>query len=485
MKGIDKALIEEIKEGMSIESAMSELPDCGFDFGRRRIDIILNEEENYIRCMNDGVPMRNINDFLDRFKAHLKQSVKRKELISTFGKGTKKAFIRLGDARTGSIFNIYAKDKDVNAVEHGALNMKYKRNGECFDVKHVSILKDMGIIPYPQGTCHELINPEPEVWGMLHGLDENGEPRHDYGAFINYCKEHYGLIAYKNNIDLYVNGEKIEFEDPCYLKNLGDKIKKDGTYVINGICYWVHTYTAHNKIDGKDVKFKVVYVFIPRITMPRMKNIKGFEQYSGYYTYYSNRLMDNGGNYRKFFNRPPSNITTGGCDRIRIAIFTDKNESFFKITSTKANGIEPFQYNENFTTYKSSGFTLYSILRNDLISFLRMNNNDRDGGTIKEINFGLLKEVSRSLTDTKKRVVSTIFSPKINPDELTLKIIEDELGKKIDNCPNITQRERDILYSVLRTSQLKKRASSTEFIDNALKEIEKYERCTISNIEGS
>ena len=44
---------------------------------------------------------------------------------------------------------------------------------------------------------------------------------------------------------------------------------------------------------------------------------------------------------------------------------------------------------------------------------------------------------------------------------------------------------KDLLYSVLNTSQLKKRATSEEFINNALKEIEKYEKRTISTTEAA
>lgn len=92
IKGTDKALIEEVKEEMSVEFALSEFIDSGFDYAKTRIDVVFNEEENYVKCMNDGVPMEGINDYVGNFQSHLKQEVSKKNLISTFGKGTKKLF---------------------------------------------------------------------------------------------------------------------------------------------------------------------------------------------------------------------------------------------------------------------------------------------------------------------------------------------------------------------------------------------------------
>lgn len=515
VKGIEKALIEEIKEEMNVESALSEFIDSGFDYANTRIDIVLDEENNYIKCSNDGIPMKEINQYVDYFHAHLNQNTEKKNLISTFGKGTKKAFLKLGDAKLGSTLNIYAKNKEYgNFIQHASLSMKFKKYDECFNVKHVEIENsiDNSIIPYTQGTCMAIQNLDNCVWSAIHGVDENGNIRNDYYNLIKYCKEHYALIAKKNNIDLYINGVKIIFEDPCYIINLGDKINKDGCYVVNGICYWVHTYRPNDKKTKESVKFKMVYTFIPRITMPQIENDKGYEMSSGYYTYYNNRLMDNGGNYRQFFNpfKGSSAFTTGGCDRIRIAIFTDKNEKFFKITSTKSNGIEPFRSNENFSVFKINGYSMYTILKEDLLSFIRLNKEDRkdkDVNKPKDIDFKLLKECSQTLSDTKKRIKIEIFSKKkkedvndeggenktpINIDDVMSAPIEDDLAKKIDSLtipslelPYFTQMVKDLLYSVLNTSQRKKRATSEEFINSAIKEIEKYEKRTISTPEAA
>lgn len=515
LKGIEKALIEEVKDEMNVESALSEFIDSGFDYANTRIDIILDEKNNYIKCMNDGIPMKEINKYVDYFHAHIQQNSERKNLISTFGKGTKKAFLKLGDAKLGSTLNVYAKDKDYeNFIEHASISMKFEKYDDCFNVKHIDIEKtrDNSIIPYTQGTCMEIQNLDNCVWAAIHGVNENGEIRNDYYKIIKFCKERYALIAKKNNIDLYINSNKIIFEDPCYIINLGDKIKKDGCYVVNGICYWVHTYKPINIKTEEKVKFKMVYTFIPRITMSEIQNDKGYEMLSGYYTYYGNRLMDNGGNYRTFLGgfKGSSVLTTGGCDRIRIAIFTDKNEKFFKITSTKSNGIEPFQNNENFSNFKINRYSMYTILKEDLLSFIRLNVEDRkdkNDSKPKHIDFNLLKECSQTLSDTKKKIKVENFSKKkkenvinegienkapVNIDDVISAPIEDDLAKKIDSftipsleLPYLTQMVKDLLYSVLNTSQLKKRATSEEFINNALKEIEKYEKRTISTTEAA
>ena len=72
--------------------------------------------------------------------------------------------------------------------------------------------------------------------------------------------------------------------------------------------------------------------------------------------------MDNGGNFRKFFTKSPSKLTTGGCDRIRVAIFIDNNNEFFGLNTTKSQGIKPFKDNDNFTNFKINGIPLYTIM---------------------------------------------------------------------------------------------------------------------------
>lgn len=498
INGTDKALIEEVKEEMNVESALSEFIDSGFDYAKSRIDVFLNEEENCIKCMNDGTPMKNINKYVDYFHAHMAQDVMKKNLISTFGKGTKKAFLKLGDAKNGSVMNIYAKDKDVNIVEHASLSMRINKNGgDCFNVEHVEVLKGSNVIPYTEGTCMEIQNVENKCWQAIHGInEETGERRDDYYRTMRYCKEHYGLISSKNNIDLYINGEKVDFEDPCFIIKLGENINKDGVYIIDGICFWVQTYKCRDRKTKKDVKIKFVYTYIPRMTysnkeFSKMKHERTFEEYSGYYTYYRNRLMDNGGNFRKFFAKSPSKLTTGGCDRIRIAIFVDGNEEFFGITSTKSEGIKPFKDNDNFTNYKIDGTTLYTVVRQDVMSFALLNDYDKKDSQAKSFTVDDLKKVCKTYTSSKKEVkdtvhtneeVSKIFNTvtEYNVNEFVSRSINDVLAEKIDTCPYITQREKDLLYYILYVSQLKKRLSPEEIINNALNEIKKYERHTIS-----
>lgn len=500
IKGTDKALIEEVKEEMSVEFALSEFIDSGFDYAKTRIDVVFNEEENYVKCMNDGVPMEGINDYVGNFQSHLKQEVSKKNLISTFGKGTKKAFLKLGDAKNGSTLGIYAKHNDKNITTQAALNMKIKKNNEeCFDVKYLEISPNNSFIPYTQGTCMAIQNLEKDSWSTIHGIkEETGERRNDYYRIIRYCTEHYGLVSYKNKIDLYLNGNKIVFEDPCYIINLGEKINKDGCYLINGICYWVQTYKCNNAKTKSEVKFKVVYTFIPRMTysnnmLTKLTSERAYEAYSGYYTYYGNRLMDNGGNFRKFFTKSPSKLTTGGCDRIRVAIFIDNNNEFFGLNSTKSQGIKPFKDNDNFTNFKINGIPLYTIMRQDIMSFAQLNDYDKKDSILKTITINDLKKVCKSYSVTKKKIKDTVhtnkevdkifvttnvgnneLNDKFNDEDIMSAPNEDDLTKIIDNCSYITKRERILLYSVLWTSQLKKRATSEEFINNALKEIKDY-----------
>ena len=477
MKGIQKSFIEEVKERMTVESALTEFIDNGFDHAKSRIDIIINQDENQITCMNDGKPMSKIGEYVSNFTTHIKQnsSNKKQKQISKFGKGSKKAFIKLGDSKKGSTLDIFTKDKEWNAVQHASIIMKECKKEDCFTEIYPEIEKNTSLIPYEEGTCMTIKNIEDSNWSIIHGVDEkHGDIRNDYYQLINYCQEHYGLVSKINQIDLYINGNKIDFEDPCLLNNLGDNVNKDGHYVINGICYWVHTYKCTNNKTKETVKFKTVYTFIPRKTvsdedMPRKK---GYEMYAGYYTYFGNRLMDNGGNYRKFFNRCESKLTTGGCDRTRIAIFCDKNEAFFKITSTKAEGIEPIKNNENFSKYKINGYPMCSILKNDLLSFVRLNEFDRKGKIIKELTVKDVKAFAQTYSVTKTPIKRGLLTNKEieqvynttdgKQDKIKIEDIlkeaakTDDIASEIDANMILTVREKEILYELLRCSGNKK-----------------------------
>lgn len=470
MKGTQKVLIEEVKERMSVKSAITEFIDNSFDHARTRIDIIIDQNSNTIKCMNDGIPMSGINNYVSNFTSHIEQTHKKNQ-ISKFGKGSKKAFIKLGDSKNGSILHIYSKDKDYNKIQYASITMKEKKNDECFEESYVDFIKDTSVIPYNEGTCMVIQNVDKAIWTDIHGMNEDdGSERNDYNNLISYCKEHYGLVAYTNKVELYVNNVKIEFEDPCLLLNLGNNINKDGCYLIDGICYWVHTYICKNATTKENAKFKTVYAYIPRMRLSdkEMPRSKGYEMYAGYYTYYGNRLMDNGGNYRKFFNRCPSNLTTGGCDRIRVAIFTDNNEKFFNITSTKSEGIEPFKTNENFSHFQINGVSVYSVLRNDLLSWVKLNEYDRKDKTLKQLTISNIKDVAVSYSKTKKvnkgnhfsstEELNEIFHVKDSKKEINNieDVINDitsscDLFKEIDSTPYMTERDKEILYEIGRT----------------------------------
>ena len=182
--------------------------------------------------------------------------------------------------------------------------------------------------------------------------------------------------------------------------------------------------------------------------------------------------MDNGGNYRKFFNRCESKLTTGGCDRTRIAIFCDKNEAFFKITSTKAEGIEPIKNNENFSKYKINGYPMCSILKNDLLSFVRLNEFDRKGKIIKELTVKDVKAFAQTYSVTKTPIKRGLLTNKEieqvynttdgKQDKIKIEDIlkeaakTDDIASEIDANMILTVREKEILYELLRCSDNKK-----------------------------
>ena len=97
MKGIQKAFIEEVKEGMTFKEAVLEYVDNGFEHARSRVDIVFNQKENSFKCSNDGAPIQHISEIVCDFTTHIEQSNigSYNKPISNFGKGFKKAFLKL------------------------------------------------------------------------------------------------------------------------------------------------------------------------------------------------------------------------------------------------------------------------------------------------------------------------------------------------------------------------------------------------------
>lgn len=505
MKGIENAFIEKVKEEENVLHALSEFIDDSFEYGHKRIDVILNEKDNKIIIMNDGLPMEGLNDYVDNYTAHIKQKMSRENSIAIFGKGSKTGFIRLGDYANGSSLNVYSKADDLNVTQVVSINMANNKDGKCLSARHAEILRGREVIPFRHGTCMEIVNIDKNVWPHLHGIDaETGEIRNDYEAVIAYCQKTYGRTSEKNGSDLYINGIKMEFDDPCHLKKLGNLLEKDGVYQVDGICYWVTTYQAKNNKTNEVINFKVCYTFLPREYFKEKdinKGSGGYNTLCGYYTYYGDRLMDSGGNANSMFKRVPSEFNTGGCNRVRIAIFTDNNYDFFGIKSTKSMGIKPFKDNINFSTFKIGGKTLYSIMRQDAQSFMLLNAYDRADGTDKHITLEHMEKVCITFSSRKCKM-PTLFSKKslmdffenshnadnvssnhfVNVNEILAdKIDKDNFTNRIDNCPFMTDEIKEYVYTALKyipSNELKEK-----YIDDMIKKIEKYAKTRNQRIE--
>lgn len=503
MEGIEKSFIRRIKATQDIINAISEKIDNNIDHARTRVDIYLSEEDDKILIMNDGVPMEHVNDYVDTYQAHIEQSRSNPNLIGHFGEGDKDAFIRLGNTKQGSTQSIITKtalDKGVTIVERASINMKASRTSHCFKEHHQERVANDNTIPYNEGTANELVGIDPEVWWKVHTKDEEtGSLVRDFGRIKKYISKHYAYKVFNTNIDIFFNGEKLEFEDPCHLMELGydNKETKDGVYIKNGICFWVQTYKCKDS-EGNKVKFRVVYNYIPRMTVKDLQTERGYNMDTGYYTYYGDRLMDAGGNPAKFFQRIGSNWNTGGCNRVRIAIFCDdKNIDFFGITADKAEGIKSFYDNPNFSNYSIGKYSIYTIMRSDAVSFFKLNVFDRQGKMPKPIDIKKMKEYCKTLSLTNKiakakyllgedevkpteQVPQQTTTPPADLGQLLNEEPADNLTELIDSCTLLTEREKSILYTVARCIKTKKNFEET--FNNILNTINEY-NATNSNIQ--
>jgi hypothetical protein len=490
MKGIQKAFIEEVKEGMTFKEAVLEYVDNGFEHARSRVDIVFNQKENSFKCSNDGAPIQHISEIVCDFTTHIEQSNigSYNKPISNFGKGFKKAFLKIGDMGNGSTINIFAKDKLYNVTQYASINSVYK-DENCINQTGADIWRYNDVIPYEEGTLMEIKGIENSFWISVED-------------FENYCADRYGLISRLKKIDLYINGKQIKFKDYCRLENLGDNINKDGVYVINDIVYWVKTYCPSHPKYGK-VEFKCVYVFISRkAESEKTIDSRGGLADSGYYTFRGYRIMDCGGNAQKMFANMPAQFNTGGCERFRVAIFTDNALDFFGIRSNKSLGILPFTDNDKLKEYKINGQTMYTIFRQDSVTFGSLNTDEsknfRETGQYNELTDEMIRNRCKTYTDKKKeervikkstklekakKVVSEINSNTIDESISVEDFISgkpsDTISNLIDSSPLLTNREKNLLYSVV--NGIKAKNNIEEIIKKAINSIEDYEISNSSN----
>ena len=162
----------------------------------------------------------------------------------------------------------------------------------------------------------------------------------------------------------------------------------------------------------------------------------------------------------------------------------------------------PFTENDKLKEYKINGETMYTIFRQDGISFGSLNTDEsknfRETNIYNDLTDEMIKNRCRTFTDKKKeehivkntskpekieQVISEIKSnapdKKVNIAEVISRNPSDNLSCLIDSNTLLTAREKGILYSVANNIKTKKNIE--EIIKNAINVVEDYEMATSNN----
>lgn len=341
MIGTEKALINKICETMTTTEGLLEFIDNPLDKNAKNIYVNYDFDENYIKIYNDGLPFSNLEDYLHEFIGTFKHNIGD---IGSMSQGSKQAAACILDNKIG-IMRIFSPCPEKNYCMYGEIRFNTLN-------KETSIESKTNILLYDHIDF--------KTFNNKYGIKKNGvtfilehlkeETKSNIDKLEKECAKRYGKRNLKNNTNIYIQDKKVIYEDPLYLKVLGDDINNEGFHIKDGIVFLVHTH--YFKYKGENRQFKTVLTYITRNKYKTVNDIPDFVKmlnHVGIYTFLGDRLMDCGGNLSTMFGTDFDSFlgNSGGTDRVRMGIFCDGNADIFQISSNKTQGIKNLCLNEN------------------------------------------------------------------------------------------------------------------------------------------
>lgn len=432
MIGTEKALITKICETMTTTEGLLEFIDNPLDKNAENIYVNYDFDEDYIKIYNDGLPFSNLENYLHEFIGVFKHNIGD---IGSMNQGSKQAAACILDNKIG-VMRIFSPFKEKNYCMYGEIRFNTLN-------KETSIESKSEVLLYDHVDFKAFNNKygikKSGVTFILEHLKE--ETKSNINKLEKECAKRYGKRNLKKNINIYIQDKKVIFEDPLFLKILGDDINKDGFHIKDNIVFLVQTHCFSYKEEKR--QFKTVLTFISRKKYNDVHDIPGYVKmlkHVGIYTFLGDRLMDCGGNLSDMFGDDFDSFlgNSGGTDRVRMGIFCDGNADIFNISSNKTQGIKKLCINENLkqncvslerrkmtVTFRDGNNDIkskkieknhfvYDELRNDFYMFEKINRYEASiiDDKLNKIDYDTLNKFYNGITPRKKTITQNKTSIK-------------------------------------------------------------------------
>lgn len=418
MLGTEKALISKICETMSVTDGLLEFIDNPLDKEAKNIYVTYDSNEDYIKIYNDGKPFINLDNYLQEFIGCFEHNIGD---IGSRNQGSKQAAVCLLDNHVG-VMRIFSPVPNKNYALYGEITFNISNKEE-------SIKSGCEVLSYDDSVFKTLNNK--------YGIKKNGvtfilehlkeETKNNFYNLEKECSKRYGKCMMTKKSNLYIQDKKISYEDPLFLKVLGEDINKEGFHIKDDIVFFVKTHRF--SFNGESRQFKTILTYITREKYYDVTQIPGYEKmlkHTGIYTFLGDRIMDCGGNISEMFGDDLNSYysNSGGTDRVRMGIFCDGNNDLFDVSSNKTQGIKKLYLNKNLRENsvslekriislkvgnksqkkKINGYHyVYDELLNDFSMFEKLNRYEASIDTkINKITLNILDKLYNGITPKKK-----------------------------------------------------------------------------------
>lgn len=332
------------------------------------IKIDLNKEFNTL-CYSDnyGEPMSDMDGYLKDYHHHKITNVLKCNKKSVKGYGTKNALIALTkcDKSYGELHiysNGHINGSSRVSSQEGILKFS------CKEETPITQIKDLTDSDYNR-FFNDKENHYGTAWEFTNVIDEVFDEQ-----FISDYKEHVGIKYYndhkKNGLEVYVNGEKVEWVDYINATNFIGEMNSNKNFqtisCINNDFYSFHHLHLTNKNNPKDKKVvNVVNMYINTRTGGDKDNENRDMENCGVWMNFGGCYIEQGRNMSKFYKL--KNQHRGGDSAVIQYIDATELEDLFDVNVDKGGGVCSFKDNpklqEYIVTNSPNQCTLYKFLK--------------------------------------------------------------------------------------------------------------------------
>lgn len=386
MGGFEKQYISKIKENVKSSNAILELIDNSIDAGASKVEITYRNGKLTIVDNGKGMTTATLKKWCSNVESHCSNG---KNTIGLRGVGSKAALIALSNLEN----NDYCMTKVISKAKNNDAYVVFwniSKNGQQYtDTSRYTDKVECGT-EIEIADCVDL----------------------KLSAIKEMISSTYSRFAKK--VDIFVNNEKINFVDRCYLDVLGRDINTDGVYYKNGIVFVVKTFNATNEKTLEQLSLKAVGLYVTKLGVSNVgESQRNYADY-GVFTLFNNRYINYGGNVKEMFDK--GNNQRGGANGIRLLLFADNsNANILNIGSDKSNGIQPLRENTTLSKFYLDGIeekvSIFKAISSLFTKLKTINNYETRGkkanGTYNDINEGVVEKIlNNRISYPKNRIIN-------------------------------------------------------------------------------